>query len=106
MFRHSTSPHPRRRHLASNTRYLRIAGNMKLLFLALFAGAIATQAPISVPQASLDDWLSTEADIALTGILNNIGDTGVWVQGARRGVVVASPSTEEPDCTYPTVPAL
>lgn len=76
---------------------------MKLLFLALFAGAIATQEPISMPQANLDDWLSTEADIALTGILNNIGDTGVWVQGAHNGVIVASPSTEGPDCTYATI---
>lgn len=90
---------------ATQERYWVIAGNMKLLFLALFAGAMATQAPIPMPQANLDDWLSTEADVALTGILNNIGDTGVWVQGAHRGVVVASPSTEEPDCTYATISA-
>lgn len=92
-------------HNAASTalsRALFIAVNMKILLFALFAGAIATQTPISISHTNLDEWLGAEADIALTGILNSIGDTGVWVQGASRGVVVASPSREEPDCTYAT----
>ena len=75
--------------------------NMTIIIplLAILNMALAaTQAPISIPQASLDEWLSTEVDVALTGILNNIGCEGAWAHGAKPGVVVASPSTNDPDC--------
>lgn len=69
------------------------------LLTILNVALAATQAPISIPQASLDEWLSNEVDVALTGILNNIGSEGAWAHGAKPGVVVASPSTNDPDCT-------
>lgn len=75
-----------------------VLGNMKMIiFLAVIAGVFSIQAPISL-QGNLDEWLAGETNVALTGILNNIGNKGAWVHGASPGVVVASPSTSEPDC--------
>nr|3EQA_A Chain A, Glucoamylase [Aspergillus niger] len=50
--------------------------------------------------ATLDSWLSNEATVARTAILNNIGADGAWVSGADSGIVVASPSTDNPDYFY------
>lgn len=50
-------------------------------------------------QSDLDSWLSSEANIARTAVLNLIGDDGKWAQGAATGVLVASPSRSDPDCT-------
>ncbi|PKY00161.1 Glucoamylase [Aspergillus campestris IBT 28561] len=51
-------------------------------------------------QSSLDTWLSSEIKYARQAILNNVGSSGVWVPGAKTGVVVASPSTCNPDYFY------
>lgn len=72
-----------------------------LVVLAHFlVGLAAAHAPWPVRRApvSLDDWLVTESQYALDGILNNIGAEGGKVQGASSGVVVASPSKSDPDC--------
>ncbi|KAL4813309.1 Six-hairpin glycosidase-like protein [Aspergillus spinulosporus] len=50
--------------------------------------------------ASLDTWLSTETSYALDGILANIGASGAYAKTAKAGVVIASPSTENPDYYY------
>lgn len=72
---------------------------MKFLLLVLLPIASAIQGQVPIAQdGSLDDWLTTEVDTSLTGILNNIGASGEWVPGASNGVVVASPSREDPDC--------
>lgn len=76
---------------------------MKFLLFALLPIATAVQDQIVIPQDTLDDWLSTEVNTSLAGILNNIGASGEWVQDASSGVVVASPSRENPDCTLPSV---
>ena len=47
---------------------------------------------------SLSSWLASESSYALSGILNNIGSSGLKVAGASPGVVVASPSEHSPDC--------
>ena len=49
---------------------------------------------------SLDSFTATELPIALQGILNNIGPAGVLVPGAAPGLVIASPTQNNPDCTY------
>lgn len=54
--------------------------------------------PIKRATGPLDDWLVTESQYALDGILNNIGAKGGKVQGASSGIVVASPSKSDPDC--------
>jgi hypothetical protein len=42
-----------------------------------------------------------ERAIALQGVLDNIGPSGVKVPGAGRGIVIASPSKVDPDCEQP-----
>ncbi|OJJ08430.1 hypothetical protein ASPVEDRAFT_144220 [Aspergillus versicolor CBS 583.65] len=48
-------------------------------------------------QSDLDSWLSSEASIARTAVLNLIGDDGKWAEGAAPGVLIASPSRSDPD---------
>ncbi|MCJ1356896.1 MAG: hypothetical protein MMC33_006892 [Icmadophila ericetorum] len=49
---------------------------------------------------SLANFIAGESPIALQGVLNNIGSTGSLSQGASSGIVVASPSTSNPDYVY------
>lgn len=72
------------------------------------AGALAFgQAVVAAPQpifrratGSLDAWLASETGVAVDVILNNIGSTGAFAQSAASGVVIASPSTNNPDYYY------
>ena len=61
-----------------------------------------TSVPESAPE-SFDDWLSAQFAHSSQAILDNIGAEGIRVPGAREGVVVASPSTSDPDCTCPLI---
>lgn len=63
----------------------------------------ATQWPIRRDEASLDAWLAAESPYALEGVLNNIGADGGKVQRASPGIVVASPSKNDPNCEYSRV---
>ena len=47
---------------------------------------------------SLASFIATESPIALQGVLNNVGSAGSAAQGAKSGIVVASPSTTNPNC--------
>ena len=79
-----------------------------LAFLTLLAvGAnLLAQVPLVSPLAlyqdratmPLDDFIASESSIALQGILNNIGSSGSKVAGAALGLVVASPTKQNPDC--------
>lgn len=51
--------------------------------------------------ASVDSWLASEATIAVDRILSNIGSTGQYAASSKSGIVIASPSTDNPDCTLP-----
>lgn len=57
--------------------------------------------PKLVPRAtgSLDTWLSSETSVALDGVLDNIGSSGAYTDGVSSGIVIASPSKVDPDCT-------
>jgi glucoamylase len=46
----------------------------------------------------LDAWLATETTFSLNGILDNIGASGAYAESAGDGVVIACPSTSDPDC--------
>lgn len=62
-----------------------------------------------VPRASgsLDSWLATETPIALQGVLDNIGSSGAFTEGADGGIVLASPSKADPNCMlYPSSTSL
>lgn len=49
---------------------------------------------------SVDAYLATESPIAKAGLLANIGPSGSRSQGAKAGIVIASPSNQNPDYLY------
>ncbi|KAI0769925.1 glucoamylase [Fomes fomentarius] len=49
---------------------------------------------------SVDDYVAKEGSIAKTGLLANIGPNGSKSKGAKAGIVVASPSTSNPNYLY------
>ncbi|RHZ43995.1 putative glucan 1,4-alpha-glucosidase [Aspergillus thermomutatus] len=69
---------------------------------ALALGHAAVAAPQLSPRAtvSLDTWLATETTVSLNGILANIGASGAYAKSAKAGVIIASPSTSNPDYYY------
>lgn len=68
-----------------------------LLCLPYFASSSPLEARAT---GSLTSWLASESPIALQGVLNNIGAAGSKAQGAKSGIVVASPSKSNPDYFY------
>lgn len=76
--------------------------NLSKLFVLVTSLASVAPTPIQERQASssLDTWLISESTIALQGVLNNIGPGGSKAQGAAAGIVVASPSKNDPNCTW------
>ncbi len=71
--------------------------NIVLLGTYLATGALG--APHVPRQTSLDAWLTAQEPIALKGVLANIGSGGSKASGAADGIIVASPSKSDPDCT-------
>ncbi|WPH04005.1 extracellular glucoamylase protein, protein [Acrodontium crateriforme] len=70
--------------------------------LSLIIGA-ALASPAALHEratGSLSSWLASESTVALQGILNNIGASGSKAPGAKSGIVVASPSTSNPNYFY------
>ncbi|KAI6631614.1 hypothetical protein MCOR14_007737 [Pyricularia oryzae] len=68
-------------------------------------GTYAVQAVLGRPnslarRANVDSFIEVERPIALQGVLRNIGSDGALVRGAGPGVVIASPSTVDPDYFY------
>lgn len=75
----------------------------KTLFSVLtFATLGATTPPLAerAPTDGISKFINNEKPIALQGILANIGPDGQLCQGAASGVVIASPSTVNPDYVY------
>ena len=54
----------------------------------------------SFSKRDLSSFIDSEKAIALDGILANIGPDGTLAQGAKAGVVIASPSTVNPNYLY------
>lgn len=72
---------------------MRISTASTLLFGTLRAAACPTGS------SAIDEYVEAERIIALEQLLCNIGDDGCNAVGADPGVVVASPSKSDPDCT-------
>ncbi|KZW02770.1 glycoside hydrolase family 15 protein [Exidia glandulosa HHB12029] len=51
-------------------------------------------------ERAVDDYVASEGPIALAGLLANIGPSGSKSQGAKPGIVVASPSLTDPDYVF------
>ncbi|KGO67460.1 Six-hairpin glycosidase [Penicillium italicum] len=79
---------------------------MARLWTALWAltlgHAVMTTAQVLAPRAtgSLDTWLASESTVARQGILDNIGSAGAYAANAKPGIVLASPSTSDPNYFY------
>ncbi|KAG2412514.1 glucoamylase precursor [Aspergillus terreus] len=77
----------------------------RILTLALH-GLALVQSVVGAPQlapratTSLDAWLASETTVALDGILDNVGSSGAYAKSAKSGIVIASPSTSDPDYYY------
>lgn len=73
-----------------------------LLALSFYNGVRSIALPDIGPRAtgSLNSYIASESPIALQGILDNIGADGSDAAGADPGIVIASPSKTNPDCTY------
>lgn len=73
-----------------------------LLSAALAVRALTSGSTTSTleKRATVDEYVASEGPIALTGILANIGTSGSKSQGAKAGIVIASPSKVDPDYVY------
>ncbi|KAG9050524.1 hypothetical protein FS837_004708 [Tulasnella sp. UAMH 9824] len=73
-----------------------------VLFSTTSALKVPTSAPVDKRQLSstVSSWVTTESPIAKAGLLANIGPDGAKDGGAKSGVVIASPSTSNPDYLY------
>ncbi|KAG8985503.1 hypothetical protein FRB90_004655 [Tulasnella sp. 427] len=70
--------------------------------ITLMYSASALNLPLDKRQLSstVTSWATTESPIAKAGLLANIGPDGAKDGGAKSGVVIASPSTSNPDYLY------
>ena len=66
--------------------------------IVLLAGVVESNVPRS--GRDLKTYVASERARSLQGILDNIGPDGAKVAGASSGIVVASPSTVNPDCKF------
>ncbi|ODA81665.1 hypothetical protein RJ55_00167 [Drechmeria coniospora] len=83
---------------------------MHLLSSVLLLGSVAVQTVLGRPGAgrqsvallkhSVDSFIKTEEPVALEKLLCNIGPDGCNANGAASGVVIASPSNDNPDYFY------
>ncbi|GJE98974.1 glycoside hydrolase family 15 protein [Phanerochaete sordida] len=69
---------------------------MRLLAFA----SLATLLVSALGQTSVDTYVASESPVAKAGLLANIGSSGAKSSGAKPGVVIASPSTTNPDYLY------
>lgn len=66
-----------------------------------FVALLLSISAASAQNASINNFVTTERGISLDGALENIGGfNSPWVPGAYPGIVVASPSTVNPDYYY------
>lgn len=70
---------------------------MRFVSSALLLGSVALQAVLG---RSVDSFIDAQSPVALQPLLCNIGPDGCNVKSAAPGVVVASPSTQNPDCGF------
>lgn len=56
--------------------------------------------PAHAEPSPADAYFAKEMHIAKAGLFANIGPTGAKCQGAKAGIVIASPSSRDPDYLY------
>ncbi|EKM51697.1 glycoside hydrolase family 15 protein [Phanerochaete carnosa HHB-10118-sp] len=70
---------------------------MRFLVLTSLASLLTS---VLGQSSSVDSYVASESPIAKAGLLANIGPSGAKSSGAKAGVVIASPSTTNPDYLY------
>lgn len=72
---------------------------IKVLAAASLLGSALAHQPqhLKVRATSVAAYIATQSPISKAGILANIGPSGAKSEGAASGVVIASPSTTNPD---------
>ncbi|KAJ5909237.1 hypothetical protein N7495_001919 [Penicillium taxi] len=75
-------------------------GRFWIALCTLVLGHTVVAMNLDAHKTSLSSWLATNTDIARKSILDNIGSSGVYAKTADSGIVIASPSTSEPDYYY------
>ena len=73
---------------------------MRTLPLILLPLAIALFTAVRGQTNTADAYFSTESPVAKANLLANIGPSGSKSQGAKAGVVIASPSTSNPNYLF------
>lgn len=66
------------------------------MFVAFAAGV--AQSNIPLVSRDLNPYITSQRARSLQGIFDNIGPDGVKAPDASSGIIVASPSTVNPDC--------
>jgi hypothetical protein len=51
-----------------------------------------------IERALIDDFIDTQRERSMTGVLDNLGPVGSKATGAPAGILVASPSRTDPNC--------
>ncbi|KAL1965696.1 hypothetical protein VTN77DRAFT_5196 [Rasamsonia byssochlamydoides] len=72
----------------------------QVALLGVFLSGSASAGSLLQRASGLDAFIASESEIALRGVLANIGPNGEAVPGADSGIVVASPSKTNPDYWY------
>ncbi|KAK0187811.1 glucoamylase [Armillaria mellea] len=67
---------------------------------ALFFYCLSLSASVWAQSSVIDAYVASESPIAKAGVLANIGPSGSKSQGAKAGVVIASPSNSNPDYLF------
>ncbi|KAG7445724.1 glucoamylase G2 [Guyanagaster necrorhizus] len=67
---------------------------------AFFVYCLGLSASVWAQSSTVDAYVASESPIAKAGVLANIGPSGSKSSGAKAGVVIASPSSTNPDYLY------
>ncbi|KAI0057906.1 glucoamylase [Artomyces pyxidatus] len=70
------------------------------MHLTQFVYALGLAGRVASQSGTVDAFVASESPIAKAGLLANIGPSGAKASGAKSGVVIASPSTSNPDYLY------
>lgn len=73
---------------------------MLLSWIVAALGFVGVAQQVVAQTSSVDAYIASESTAAKAGVLANIGPSGAKCQGAKAGVVIASPSNTNPDYVF------
>lgn len=79
---------------------VKIIPTVLLSTLAAWAGLVYSEPlpPYLYTRATLEEFITSQSQVSITGVLANIGPDGSKAGGVSAGLVVASPTRSNPDC--------